>query len=331
MENVMSTSRRRFLHLAAGAATLPVTAGMARAETYPSRPVHLVVGFSPGSASDINARLIGQWLSDRLGQSFVIDNRSGAGGNIATDYVVRSKPDGYTLLYASTAIAINPTLYEGKLNFDAQRDLAPVASVVRTPFVLEANRDLPFKTVAELVAYAKANPGKINFATVGAGSAQHLYGEYFKMMTGIDMVAVHYRGAGPAITDLIAGRVQVMIDAVVSSLSYIKSGQLRALAVTTAAPQPDLLPGIPTIGASVPGYDASGWQGVCAPAKTPPEVVDRLNREINALLADPNVKAKLAGLGGQVAAGAPADFGTFIAAETTKWGKVLRQAGVKAD
>jgi tripartite-type tricarboxylate transporter receptor subunit TctC len=331
MENAMNIPRRRFLQLAAGAAALPAAARIARADTYPSRPVHLIVGFSPGSASDINARLIGQWLSDRMGQTFVIDNRSGAGGNIATEYVVRAKPDGYTLLYASTAIAINPTLYEGKLSFDALRDLAPVAGIVRTPFVMEVNKDLPVKTVPEFIAFAKANPGKINFATVGAGSAQHLYGEYFKMLAGIDMVPVHYRGAAPAITDMIAGRVQVMIDAIVSSLSYIKSGQLRALAVTTASPQPDLLPGIPTVGQFVPGYDASGWQGVCAPVKTPPEIVARLNQEINALLADAKVKARLAELGGLAAAGTPADFGKFIAAETEKWGKVVRQAGVKSD
>jgi tripartite-type tricarboxylate transporter receptor subunit TctC len=331
MENAMNMPRRRFLRLAAGVAALPAAARVARADAYPSRPVHLVVGFSPGSASDINARLIGQWLAERLGQNFVVDNRSGAGGNIATEYVVRAKPDGYTLLYASTAIAINPTLYEGKLSFDALRDLVPVAGVVRTPFVLEVNRDLPVRSIAEFIAYAKANPGKLNFATVGAGSAQHLYGEYFKMMAGIDMVPVHYRGAAPAITDLIAGRVQVMIDAAVSSLAYIKSGQLRALAVTTAAPQPDLLPGVPTIGQFVPGYDASGWQGVCAPGKTPPEIIERLNREIDALLADPKIKARLAELGGQVSAGTPADFGRFIAAETDKWGKVVRAAGVKAD
>src|SRR6185437_9360479 len=290
----MSTSRRRFLHLATGAAALPVAARVARADTYPSRPVHLIVGFSPGSASDINARLLGQWLAERLGQSFVVDNRAGAGGNIATEYVVRAAPDGYTLLYASTAIAINATLNAGKLNFDVMRDLAPVASVARTPFVMEVNRDLPIKSVPELIAYAKANPGKLNFATVGAGSAQHLYAEYFKMMTGIDMVPVHYRGAAPAITDLVAGRVQVMIDAVVSSLSYIKSGQLRALAVTTAAPQENLLPGIPTIGQFVPGYEAAGWQGFCAPAKMPRADIDRLNRTINAILADEKVKARLA-------------------------------------
>jgi tripartite-type tricarboxylate transporter receptor subunit TctC len=331
MDKTMTIPRRRFLGLAAAAAAIPAGSRIARADTYPARPVHLVVGFSPGSASDINARLVGQWLAERLGQNFVVDNRSGAGGNIATEYVVRAKPDGYTLLYASTAIAINPTLYEGKLSFDTLRDLAPVASVVRTPFVLEVSRDVAATSVPELIAYAKANPGKLNFATVGAGSAQHLYGEYFKMMTGIDMVPVHYRGAAPAITDMIAGRVQVMIDAVVSSLSYIKSGQLRALAVTTAKPQPDLLPGVPTIGEFVPGYDASGWQGVCAPAKTPPEIVERLNREINSLLADPKIKTKLAELGGIAAAGPPADFGKFVAAEIEKWGKVVRQAGVKAD
>ncbi|HEY1546084.1 MAG TPA: tripartite tricarboxylate transporter substrate binding protein [Xanthobacteraceae bacterium] len=327
----MSIPRRRFLHLAAGAAALPVAARVARADTYPSRPVHLVVGFSPGSASDINARLLGQWLAERLGQSFVIDNRAGAGGNIATEFVVRAAPDGYTLLYASTAIAINATLNAGKLNFDVMRDLAPVASVARTPFVMEVNHDLPVKTVPEFIAYAKANPGQLNFATVGAGSAQHLYAEYFKMLTGIDMVPVHYRGAAPAITDLVAGRVQVMIDAVVSSLSYIKSGQLRALAVTTATPQENLLPGVPTIGQFVPGYEAAGWQGFCAPAKMPPADIDRLNRTINAVLADDKVKARLAGLGGLTAPGTPADFGKFIAAEIEKWGKVVRQAGVKVD
>jgi len=328
----MILPRRRFLHLAAGAAALPAAFRIARAEdTFPSRPVHLVVGFSPGSASDINARLIGQWLSERLGQNFVVDNRAGAGGNIATDFVVRAKPDGYTLLYASTAIAINNSLYEGRLNFNVLHDLVPVASVVRTPFVMEVSPELPVKTVPELIAYAKANPGKINLATVGAGSAQHLYGEYFKMMAGVDIVPVHYRGAGPAIADMIAGRVQVMIDAIVSSLSYIKSGQLRALAVTTATAQEQLLPGIPTVGQFVPGYEAAGWQGVCAPAKTPAAIVTRLNREINAVLADPKSNARLAELGGLSAAGTPADFGKFIADETDKWGKVVREAGVKPD
>jgi tripartite-type tricarboxylate transporter receptor subunit TctC len=328
----MNIPRRRFLQLAGGAAALPAAARIACADdTWPVRPVHLVVGFSPGSASDINARLVGQWLSERLGQSFVVDNRSGAGGNIATEFVARAKPDGYTLLYGSTAIAINQSLYEGRLTFNVLRDLVPVASVVRTPFVMEVSPELPVKTVPEFIAYAKANPGKINLATVGAGSAQHLYGEYFKMLAGVDIVPVHYRGAGPAIADMIAGRVQVMIDAIVSSLSYIKSGQLRALAVTTATPQEQLLPGVPTVGQFVPGYEAAGWQGVCAPAKTPAAVIERLNREINAVLADAKSNARLAELGGLSAAGTPADFGKFIADETDKWGKVVRQAGVKPD
>jgi tripartite-type tricarboxylate transporter receptor subunit TctC len=326
----MNIPRRRFLHLAAGAAALPAATRIAFADTYPTRPVHLVAGFAPGSASDINARLVGQWLSERLGQTFVIDNRAGAGGNIATEFVVRASADGYTLLYASTAIAINETLYAGKLSYNSQRDLAPVASVVRTPVVMEVNRDLPVKTVPEFIAYAKANPGKVNVATIGVGSLQHLCGEYFKMMTGIDMLPVHYRGAAQAITDLIAGRVQVMFDVVVSSLSYINAGQLRALAVTTAKPQ-ERLPGVPTIGEFVPGFEAGGWQGVCAPSKTPTEIIDRLNREINAVLADANSKARLTELGGQPFVGTPADFGKFIAAETDKWGKVVREAGLKLD
>jgi tripartite-type tricarboxylate transporter receptor subunit TctC len=326
----MTIPRRRFLHLAAGVAALPAATRIARADIYPSRPVHLVVGFSPGSASDINARLVGQWLSERLGQQFVVDNRSGAGGNIASDFVVHAPADGYTLLYASTAVAINATLYEGKVNYDFLRDTVPVAGVVRTPVVMEVNVDLPVKTVPEFIAYAKANPGKVNMATVGPGSAQHLYGEYFKMMTGITMVPVHYHGAGPAIADLIAGRVQVMFDVVVSSLSFIKSGQLRPLAVTTATPQA-VLPGVPTVGEFVPGYEASGWQGVCAPRETPAAIIDKLNRDINAGLADATFKAKLAALGGQPFPGTPADWGKFVAAETEKWGKVVREAGVKAE
>jgi tripartite-type tricarboxylate transporter receptor subunit TctC len=327
----MNIPRRRFLHLAAGAAALPAVTRIAFADAYPNRAVHLVIGFSPGSASDINARLVGQRLSERLGQPFVIDNRSGAGGNIASAFVVRAPADGYTLIYASTAVAINATLYEGKLAYDFLRDTVPIAGVVRTPFVMEVSPSLPVKTVPEFIAYAKANPGKINMATVGAGSAQHLYGEYFKMMAGIDNVEpIHYRGAAPAITDLISGRVQVMFDALVSSISYIKAGQLRALAVTTATPQ-NLLPGVPTVGEFVPGYEASGWQGLCAPANTPTEIIDRLNQEINAALGDANFKARLAELGGQPFAGTPADWGKFLAAETDKWGKVVRQAKLKAD
>ena len=326
----MTLPRRRFLHLAAGAAALPAAARIARADTYPSRPVHLAVGFGPGSASDINARLVGQWLAQRLDQNFIVENRAGAGGNIASDYVIHAAPDGYTLLYASTAVAINATLDAGKVDYDFQRDTVPVAGVVRTPFVMEVNNDLPVKTVPEFIAYAKANPGKINFATVGPGSAQHLYGEYFKMLTGTTLVPVHYHGAAPALTDLIAGRVQVMFDVVVSSLSYIKSGQVRALAVTTAAPV-DVLPGVPTVGQFVPGYEASGWQGVCAPKGTPADIVDKLNHEINAGLTDAEFKAKLAKLGGDPFPGTPADWGKFIAAETDKWGKVVREAGVNAE
>ena len=326
----MNLPRRRFLHLAAGAAALPAVARIAHAGTYPARPVHLIVGFGAGSASDIDARLVGAWLSQRLGAQFVIENRAGAGGNIASDYVIHAAPDGYTLLYASTAVAINATLDAGKVDYDFQRDTVPVAGIVRTPFVMEVNNDLPVKTVPDFIAYAKADPGTINFATVGPGSAQHLYGEYFKMLTGIAMVPVHYHGAAPALTDLIAGRVQVMFDVVVSSLSYIKSGQVRALAVTTAAPV-DVLAGVPTVGQFVPGYEASGWQGVCAPKGMPPDIVDKLNREINAGLADADFKAKLAKLGGQPLPGTPADWGKFIASETDKWGKVVREAGVKAE
>ena len=324
----MTIDRRQLLQLAAGAAALPALTRAALADTYPSKPVHLVVGFGAGSASDINARLVGQSLAKRLGENFIVDNRAGAGGNIATDYVVRSAADGYSLLYASTAIAINATVYEGKVNFDVQRDLVPVAGVVRTPVVMEVSPTLPVKSVAEFIAYAKAHPGKINVATVGPGSLQHLCGEYFNMMAGVDMVPVHYRGAAPAITDLIAGRVQVMFDVVVSSLSYIKSGQLRALAVTTSGEQ-DVLPGVPTANTFVPGFEAAGWQGICAPAKTPAAVIDKLNKEINASLADPELKAQLAKLGGVPAVGTPADFGKFIASETEKWGKVVRRAGLK--
>ncbi|HEY4140727.1 MAG TPA: tripartite tricarboxylate transporter substrate binding protein [Pseudolabrys sp.] len=326
----MKILRRQFLKIAAGAAALPVLSRAASAETYPARPIHLVAGFAAGSASDINARLLGQWLSERLGQPVIIDNRSGAGGNLASEFTVRSPADGYTLLYASTAIAINETLYAGKLSFNSQKDLAPVAGVVRTPVVMEVNKDLPVKTVAEFIAYAKANPGKVNYATIGAGTLQHLCGEYFKMITGVDMVPVHYRGAAQALPDLIAGRVQVMFDIVVSSLSFINAGQVRAVAVATPAPH-ELLPGIPTISETLPGFNAGGWQGVLAPAKTPTDIVEKLNREINAALADPKLKARFVELGGQPTPGSPSDWGKFIADETVKWGKVVRQAGLKID
>jgi tripartite-type tricarboxylate transporter receptor subunit TctC len=325
----MQLDRRRLLALAAGGAALPATTRFAVADDYPSRPVHIVVGFAPGSASDIGARLVAQWLSDHLGQQFVVDNRVGAASNIAAEYVVRSAPDGYTLIYATPPNAINAALYPD-LGFDFLHDIAPVASIVRTPFVMEVNLDVPVKTVPDFIAYAKANPGKINMATVGPGSGQHLYGEYFQMLTGVKLVPVHYHGATQAITDLIAGRVQVMFDVVVSSISYIKAGQLRALAVTTAARQ-DVLPGVPTVGEFVPGYEASGWHGLGAPRGTPELIIGKLNKQINAALADEKFKASLANLGGQVFAGTPADFGKFLADETEKWGKVVKAANLRAE
>ncbi|HUC48519.1 MAG TPA: tripartite tricarboxylate transporter substrate binding protein [Xanthobacteraceae bacterium] len=325
----MRLDRRRLLVLAAGAVALPAYTRNAVADDYPSRPVHIIVGFAPGSASDIAARLIAQALSERLGQQFVVDNKPGAGSNIATEFAVRSTPDGYTLLYASPPNAINATLYDN-LNYNFLRDMAPVASIIKTPFVMEVNLDVPAKTVPEFIAYAKANSGKVYMATIGPGSAQHLYGEYFKMLTGIAMEPVHYRGAASALTDLIAGRVQVMFDVVVSSISYIRSGQVRPLAVTTATRQ-DVLPGIPTVGESVPGFEAAGWQGICVPAATPAAIVAKLNQTVNTALADPALKAKLSNLGGQLFVSSPAEFGKFIAEETEKWGKVVKAANVKAE
>jgi tripartite-type tricarboxylate transporter receptor subunit TctC len=325
----MKFHRRHFLRFALRTAAVFPLARAAFADTYPARPVHIVVGFAPGSASDIAARLIAQALSERLGQQFVVDNKPGAGSNIATEFVVRSAPDGYTLFYASPPNAINATLCDN-LNYNFLRDMAPVASIIKTPVVMEVNLDVPVKTVPEFIAYAKANVGKVYMATVGPGSAQHLYGEYFKMLTGIAMEPVHYRGAAAAITDLIAGRVQVMFDVVVSSISYIRSGQVRPLAVTTATHQ-DVLPGVPTVGETVPGFEAAGWQGICVPAATPADIVGKLNQTINASLADPALKARLADLGGQLFVVSPADFGKFIADETQKWGKVVKAANVKAE
>jgi len=326
----MTIHRRQFLfQTAAGAVAMPAIVRTARADAYPSRPVRIVAGFAAGSASDINARLFGQWLSERFGTPFVVDNRVGAGGNIASDFVIHSAADGYTLLYASTAIAINQTLYAGKLNF-TNNDMTPVAATVRTPVVMEVNPSLPIHNVSEFIAYAKANPGKVNFATVGAGSLQHLAGEYFKMLTGTNMVAVHYRGAAQAITDLIANRVQVMFDIVVSSLPFINSGQVRAIGAASAVPR-ELLPNVPTVAQTVPGFEVSGWQGFCAPLKTPTDVIEAVNREVNAEMADPKHRARLVELGGAPAPGAPGDFGKFIADETEKWGKVVRQAGVRID
>ena len=324
----MKLPRRKFLRLAAGAAALPAVSHFAWAQTYPTRPVRLVVGFPPGGGTDIIARLIGQWLSERLGQQLVIENRPGAGSNIATDGVVRAAADGYTLLLVSAAHAINATLYD-RLNYNFLRDIAPVAGVIRVPNLMEVNPSLPPKSVPEFIAYAKANPGKVNYASGGNGTAQHLAGELFKIMTGVDMVHVPYRGDAPALTDLIGGQVQVMFGNMPSSIEHIRAGKLRPLAVTTAA-RSEALPDLPPVGDFVPGYEASTWQGLGAPGNTPAEIVDKLNKEINAALSDPKIKARLADLGGTVLSGSPADFGRLIADETEKWGKVIRAANIKA-
>jgi tripartite-type tricarboxylate transporter receptor subunit TctC len=314
--------------MAGGAAALPL-ARPAMAQAYPARPVRVIVGFPPGGPTDIAARLIGQWLSDRLGRQFVIENRPGATGNIGTEAVVNAAPDGYTLLVAAASNAINTTLYR-KLSFVFHRDTAPVAAIIRVPNVIEVTPSLPARTVPEFIAYAKANPGRINFASGGNGTSQHVSGELFKMMAGVDMLHVPYRGSAPALTDLIAGHVQVMFDAVSSSIAYIRAGQVRALAVTTAT-RLEALPDLPTVGDFVPGYEASAWFGVCAPRKTPADIVDRLNREINAALADPAMKTHLADLGGTPLPGSPADFGDLIVAETEKWAKVVKFSGTMAD
>jgi tripartite-type tricarboxylate transporter receptor subunit TctC len=326
-EDALKVPRRQFLHLAAGAAVLPALSRFARAQTYPARPVRIIVGFAACGPNDILARLMGQWLSERLGQPFVIENRPGAGSNIATEAVVRADPDGYTLLMVSAANMSNAALYD-KLSYNFIRDIAPVAGVMRVPLVMEVNPSIPAKTVPEFIAYAKANPGKINFASGGIGTSIHLSGELFKMMTGIEMQHVPYRGNGPALTDLLGGQVQIMFDTMPAAIGYVRAGQLRALAVTTAM-RSEALPDIPTVGEYVPGYEASSLYGVAAPSSTPAEIVDRLNREINAALADPAMKTRLADLGGIVIAGSPADFGKLIAVETDKWAKVIRTGNIK--
>ena len=325
----MKLPRRRFLHLAAGAAALPAASRFAWAQAYPARPVRLVLQTTPGGTADVVARLMGQWLSERLGQPFVIENRPGASGNIGTEAVVRTAPDGYTLLLAASNNAINASLYD-KPNFNFLRDIAPIADLIRGPFVMVVNPSFPAKTVPEFIAYAKANPGTINFASGGTGFATHMAGELFKAMTGVNMVHVPYRGQAPAMTDLLGGQVQAMFDPVVSSISHVRAGRLRPLAVTTST-RSEALPDIPTVGDFVPGYEASIWFGVGAPRNTPAEVVDKLNKEINAGLADPRIKAQLADLGGMTFAGSPGDFGKFIADETEKWAKVIKFAGIKAE
>jgi tripartite-type tricarboxylate transporter receptor subunit TctC len=299
------------------------------AQSYPARPVRLVVGYAAGGGVDIVARLIGQWLSERLGQQFIVENRPGAGTNIATESVVKAPPDGYTLLLVNAANAINATLYE-RLNFNFERDIVPVAGFVRQPQAMLVNLAVPAKSVPEFIAYAKANPGKVNMASAGIGTPSHLAGELFKMMTGVDLVHVPYRGVAPAMTDLLGGQVQVIFTSTVSSIQYIKSHQLRPLAVTPAT-RLDALPDIPTVADFVPGYEATQWYGVGAPKNTPTEIVDRLNKEINAALADPNMKARLVDLGGTMLAGSPAELGRLIAEETKKWGKVIRAANIKAE
>jgi len=323
----MKLPRRKFLHRAAAAAALAAVSRVAAAQGYPSRPVRLVVGFAAGSTTDILARLIGQWLSERLGQQFVIENRPGAAGNIAAETVVKAPADGYTLLMVPPASAINATLYD-KLSFNFINDMAPVAGVVRVPNVLEVHPSLPVKSVPELINYAKANPSSLSFASAGIGTASHLAGELFKVMTGAQLVHVAYRGDGPAMTDLIGGQVQVGFATMTASIQHIRADRLRALAVTTAK-RSQALPDIPTVADFIPGYEASSWFGIAAPKDTPAAIVDALNKETNAGLADPKIMERLADMGGMVLAGSPADFGKLIADETTKWAKVIKAAGIQ--
>jgi tripartite-type tricarboxylate transporter receptor subunit TctC len=325
----MTLPRRKFLYLAATIATLPTLSRTARAEGYPARPVRWIVGFAPGGGNDIVARLMGQWLSEHLGQPFVIENRPGAGTNIATEAVVNAAPDGYTLLFVAPSAAINATLYE-KLNFNFIRDIAPIAGIMRIPNVMVVNPSVPAQTVPEFIAYAKANPGKVNMASPGVGTSVHLSGELFKLMTGVDMIHVPYKGSAPSLTDLLGGQVQVTFATMPSSIEYIRAGRLRALAVTTAERSP-ALPEVPTVGEFVPGYEVSTWYGVCARVGTPVEVIDKINSGINAGVADPAMKARLADLGGITIAGSPDDFGKLIANETKKWGKVIRAANIKPE
>jgi tripartite-type tricarboxylate transporter receptor subunit TctC len=325
----MKLPRRRFLHLAAGAAALPAASLIARAQAYPVRPVRIVVPFAAGGSTDISARLIGQWLSERLGQQFVIENRPGAGSNIGTEVVVNAPPDGYTLLLVGASSAINATLYE-KLNFSFLRDITSVSGINSVPFIMAVHPSFPAKTVSEFIAYARANPGKVNMASGGNGTAGHLSGELFKLLTGLNMAHVPYRGEAPALTDMLAGHVQAMFGTMPASIEYVRAGKLRPLAVTSAR-RSELLPDLPTVGDFVPGYETSAWQGVGAPKSTSVEIIDRLNKEINAGLADPKIKARVADMGGTVLAGSPADFGKLIADETEKWGKVIKFSGAKPD
>jgi len=325
----MRLPRRRFLQLAAGTAALPAASRLASAQAYPARPVRFVVGFAAGGANDILARLFGEWLSQRLGQPFIVENRVGASGNIAAEAVAKAAPDGYTLLFVNAPNAINATLYD-KLNFNFATDIVPVGGIMRVPNIMEVTPSLPVRTVPEFIAYAKANPEKLNMASAGVGTSIHVCGELFKMMTGINMAHVPYRGSAPMLTDLMGGQVQVAFDNLPASIEFIRAGKLRPLAVTTAT-RSEALPNVPTIGEFVPGYEASAWFGIGAPRNTPTDVIEKLNREVNAGLADAKIKAKLADLGGTVIPGAPADFGRLIAAEIEKWAKVIKFANIKPE
>jgi tripartite-type tricarboxylate transporter receptor subunit TctC len=325
----MKLPRRQFLQLAVGAAALPVVSRVAWAQTYPSRPVRLVVGYAPGGAGDISARLLGQWLSERFGQQFIVENRTGAGTNIATESVVRAAADGYTLLLSSAANAINATLYD-RLNFNFIRDTTPISGIIRVPHVIVVHPSFSAKTLPEFIAYAKANPGKLTWASPGVGTAGHVCGELFKMMAGLNMVHVPYRGGGAAMADLLSGQLQVYIGAMTSSLEYVKASRLRALAVSTAT-RSEALPEVARVSDFVPGFETSDWGGVNAPRSTPSDIVDKLNREINTAFADPKFKARLADLGAAPFPGSPAQFGTFIAEETEKWGKVIRATNIKPE
>jgi tripartite-type tricarboxylate transporter receptor subunit TctC len=321
--------RRQFLQLAASTAALPAVSRIAGAQTYPTRPLRLIIGYPPGGSADITARLTGQWLSEWVGQPVVIESRPGAATNLATEAVVRAAPDGYTLLLVAPANAINATLYD-KLTFNFLRDIEPVAGIIRFPNVVVVNPSLPIKTIPELIAYAKANPGKLNMASSGNGSTIHMSGELFKMLTGINMVHVPYRGGAPALTDLIAGQVHVMFDNVPTSAEHIKAGKLRGLAVTSTA-RSEVLPDLPTVADFLPGYEASAWYGLGVPKNTPGEVIDKINKAMNAILADPKSQARFAELGASLLPGSPADFGKLIAEETEKWGKVVKFSGAKPD